>query len=252
MSLMALLLTIFGALGAIVSRRRVAGLLWIGASLTFVALVGGGVVPRLALNGLQTRGKANHVAWKSRNWIVLLGVGSVKWARSGLVTSHTLGYSRLFEAARLYFDCKKGGEICRILATGGGPSGAGLSEAETMAGELKVIGVSAQDIVVEPNSNNTFQNAEFSSRVLRTQGFDLVLIVTSGVHMSRAIRYFGHFIDDPVPAPSDELAAVLSPIPVSANFTYLDIAVHEYVGILRYRVYEWLGWNPAVERAGSP
>src|SRR5206468_886414 len=99
----------------------------------------------IALNGLQTRSKALDVAWKTKNWIVLLGAGSVKWARSDLVTTPTLGYSRLFEAARLYFECKKSSEFCRILATGGDPSKNGIPEAEIMARELRSIGVPESD-----------------------------------------------------------------------------------------------------------
>ena len=250
--MISLLILIVGATTAVTFNKRRIGLVLLGLSLVLLLLVGSGPIPQIALSGLQTRSQALNVDWKARNWIILLGVGSIQWPQSGLVTSHTLGYSRLFEAARLYFNCKKSADFCRILTTGGDPSKNGISEADTMAHELKEIGVTESDIVVESKSNNTFQNAQFSSTILQSQGFDLALLVTSGVHMSRALLYFSHFMDKPVPAPSEQLSAIFSPIPISHNFTFLDIALHEYTGILRYRLYNSLGWNPSSAKAGSP
>jgi hypothetical protein len=36
------------------------------------------------------------------------------------------------------------------------------------------------------------------------------------------------------------------------NFAIADLAVHEYAGILRYYIYNLLGWNPRVSRSASP
>jgi len=33
--------------------------------------------------------------------------------------------------------------------------------------------------------------------------------------------------------------------------TLTDVALHEYLGIARYHVYNWLGWNPARQRPGQ-
>jgi hypothetical protein len=35
----------------------------------------------------------------------------------------------------------------------------------------------------------------------------------------------------------------LTPLPQSFNFVFMDLALHEYAGLVRYRVYEMLGWN---------
>jgi hypothetical protein len=42
-----------------------------------------------------------------------------------------------------------------------------------------------------------------------------------------------------------------SAIPLSYNFLLTDLAIHEYVGVLRYFVYERMGWNVSAERPGS-
>ena len=69
--------------------------------------------------------------------------------------------------------------------------------------------------------------------------------------MSRSMLYFSHFIDKPVAAPAEQLAALFSIVPISHNFTFLDIALHEYMGLLRYRIFNYFGWNPITSKAGS-
>ena len=44
---------------------------------------------------------------------------------------------------------------------------------------------------------------------------------------------------------------MLSPSPLSYNFLLADLAIHEYVGVLRYSVYQFMGWNVSAERPGS-
>ena len=159
------------AAGAFSKRKTCLALLVL--SLAIFVLAGSGMLPRILLDKLQTRGQAINVNWKSRNWIVVLGAGSVHWPQSSAVTTSAFGYSRVYEAARLYFSCKKVSDSCRILPSGGDPSGNGVSEATSMTRELEAIGVEASDIVAETESNNTFQNAQFSSAILKAKGFDL-------------------------------------------------------------------------------
>lgn len=120
-----------------------------------------------------------------------------------------------------------------------------------MAHEWESIGIPREDLLVEGESHNTFQNAQFSAAPLTTQGFDRVVLVTSGVHLRRAMLYFGHFGVMPLPAPADHLTALRSPLPLSPNFAFLDIALHEYLGVWRYRLYEAMGRNAATTKAGA-
>ena len=77
-----------------------------------------------------------------------------------------------------------------------------------MARELKEIGVAENDLLAESKSNHTFQNAQFSSAILESKSFDQTIIVTSGVHMSRSMLYFSHFIDKPVAAPAEQFGRI--------------------------------------------
>jgi uncharacterized SAM-binding protein YcdF (DUF218 family) len=239
-----LLLTLIAAalLALIFERRRLCGVL-LATTLVVSFLLGSGLLTRLALNGLQIFSRP-QVAWQSKNWIVVLGLGTVAWPDSNLISTQSMGASRVIEAARLYYECRRSSTSCRVLTSGGDPSKTGLTEAEAMAHELSAVGVPASDVSVEPKSTNTFQNAQFSTAILRREGFERVVLVTSGAHLRRSMLYFSHFMDDLIPSPSDRLVVRLMLIPSSMNVTLLEMAVHEYMGMLLYQGYQFFGLNP--------
>lgn len=203
-------------------------------------LSGGGIFPHFALNDLQSYPRLQQPEWKTRNAIVILGFGTVKWEDE--VYSTTLAYARLFEGLRLYSSCIKASADCKVLVSGGDPMGNDQAEASVMARELESAGVPRQDMIIEAKSNNTFQNARFSAPLI--EKYDQIYLVTSGFHMKRAMLYFKHFVKEISAAPADRLNARVTYIPVTSNFVYFDFALHEYLGIIRYKYYNWMGWNP--------
>lgn len=230
--------------------RRAGTFLIIGTVL-LALLVGNGLIPSALLKNLQVQAPLNDFDWKPRNTIILLGGGLVSWAMTHHVGSTLFGYSRLHEAARLYFDCKKKSENCIVLASGGDPQKLGISEAEVMKRELLDIGIPESNIILEQKSNNTYQNAQFSSVILRSQKNDTLVLVSSGGHMRRSLLYFSHFGVNAVAAPSDQLNAQSSWLPLSYNFLLADLALHEYVGIIRFHLYNYLGWNRGSSAPGA-
>jgi hypothetical protein len=64
--------------------------------------------------------------------------------------------------------------------------------------------------------------------------------------------YFSYFRIYPIPCAADYIAPQMSVLPISYNLTIADIAAHEYIGMLRYYIYNFLGWNPTVSRSASP
>lgn len=244
------------------------GLLWgFGA--------GCGVLPRMLLGGLQNYPHSPELVWKRRNVVVLLGAGTVRWPSEKRTSSTVFGYSRMHEAARLYTRCKtdRPGEYpkeypkdylkdskdnlqvdqreCRVLITGGDPLQNGVSEAEVMKSELGEVGVPARDVILDTKSNNTFQNAQFSSEVLKARGFDQIILVTSGVHGKRSLAYFSRFIDESRLAPSDRMEAKMSVLPLAYNLLLTDFAIHECLGLVKFRIYNALGLNPGSSKPGS-
>lgn len=90
---------------------------------------------------------------------------------------------------------------------------------------------------------NTWQNAQFTAEILAGQQPDRVVLVTSGLHVRRSLIYFSHFGVRAIGVRADYAHARLSLLPNAYNLLMAELALHEYVGILRYHVYNWLGWN---------
>ena len=215
--------------------------------------VGSGSVPSLILKGLQSRSFAkDNPTWGERNVIIVLGDGTVRLPDQSTVRPSILAYSRILEATRLYFLAKNGKHECTILISGGDASRTGITEADDYRAEMVQLGVAESDILLERHSMNTFQNAEFSEAILRERQFDQLYLVTSGLHLPRALLYFSYFGVNPTPCAADYIVPSVSIFPIGYNFAIADLAVHEYIGILRYYIYNLLGLNPRVSRSASP
>lgn len=72
-----------------------------------------------------------------------------------------------------------------------------------MAVFLQDLGVPSQAIALEELSRNTRENAAFTAGLLRARGIDHVLLVTSALHMSRALALFAAQGLQVMPAPAD-------------------------------------------------
>jgi uncharacterized SAM-binding protein YcdF (DUF218 family) len=224
----------------------------LGSALILLLAVGCGPVPSWLLARLQS-GHATTAAidWGQRNAIVLLGAGTVRVAGSGEVEPSLFAYGRIGKAAQLYRACRQAGRDCRIEVSGGDARGLGRPEATIYAGDLQRLGVDAADLLLESRSMNTWQNAQFSGPLLQAYGADRVLLVSSGFHLRRGALYFAHFGIHAVPVPADHVDGVRSWLPLSYNFAMADLALHEYAGIVRYHVYDAMGWNVQATKPGA-
>jgi len=249
--LIALLFMITGYLIAFkyIKAAPIAFLITFGFFLT----TGFGIISSFLLKNLEsTYPILTQPKWKKNNAIVILGGGTVALPITGVVKPAILSYARIYEATRLYLLCKKTNSICKIIISGGDALALGKSEAEVYQDEFLAIGVINSDVILESHSMNTYKNAEFTSAILKSNRFDNVFLVTSGIHMKRALLYFSHFGIDAVPATSDYIAPQISTIPLGYNFAITDFAIHEYTGIIRFYIYNYLGWNTNATSSGSP
>ncbi|WP_321939228.1 YdcF family protein [Paraburkholderia sp. J8-2] len=225
--------------------RRTSRALYAAAFALFLA-VGCGPVPAWLLTNLQSAYAVHPtVQWSKRNAIVVLGAGTQKIPRAGVVEPGIFSYSRIVEAAALYRDCRMTGADCKVIVSGGDPRHNGESEASVYRAALLRLGVKSADVLSEPDSMNTWQNAQFTRALLQRYQPDEILLVSSAIHLKRSTLYFSHFGVDAIPVRADYLRAVLSPLPLSYNFVLADIALHEYAGIARYTLYNMLGLNAA-------
>jgi len=221
-------------------------------SLILFLAVGCGPVPVWLLRHLQaTYAVKPPIEWGKRNAIIVLGAGTEKVGGTSLLEPGIFSYGRITEAAALYNDCRKTGADCKIMVSGGDAQHHGASEAEIYQLTFIQLGIDAADVLREPNSMNTWQNAQFTSAMLRRYKADRQLLVSSGIHLRRSMLYFAHFGVSAIPVRADYMNAVLSALPLSYNFAVADFALHEYTDIARYRVYSVLGWNAATQRPGK-
>lgn len=236
-------LVIVAAVCAARGRRRAArGLAAVSAVL--VVVVGCGAVPAWLLDSLDKPFENEaRIQWGARNAIVLLGAGTFRVG--GRVEPSLFSYPRVVEAAQLYQACRKSNGDCKILVSGGDARHHGEPEATVYGRELVALGVDRADVLMEPKSMNTWQNAQFSRAVLGEYAPDRTVLVSSAIHLRRSLLYFAHFGMTPTPVRADDLQATVSPLPLAYNFTLTDYALHEWIGIARYHVYNALGWNPA-------
>ena len=246
-----LILVALAGVLALLKWRRCSRVLLASALLVLLA-AGCGPLPVWLLAQLQSTYVADApVAWGQRNAIVLLGAGTVRAAGSNEVEASLFAYGRIGKAAELYRECRQAGRTCKVEVSGGDARGLGRPEAAVYAGDLQRLGVDAADLLLEPRSMNTWQNAQFSGPLLKAYGADRVLLVSSGYHLRRSTLYFAHFGIHAVPVRADYVDGVLSWLPLSYNFAMADLALHEYTGIARYHVYNAMGWNVQATKPGA-
>uniref|UniRef100_UPI003342BB4A YdcF family protein n=1 Tax=Castellaniella defragrans TaxID=75697 RepID=UPI003342BB4A len=149
--------------------------------------------------------------------------------------------SRTETALKLY----EAGRAPIIIVSGAAFDG-GQSEAHMMAAALRNRGVPSQAILQEGRSFTTRENAVYTAEILHHLGIDQVLLVTSALHMPRAIASFQKMGITPVAAPSPPQIVV----PDQPGFSFwepdmrtLDASrsiVKEYLGLLVYWVRGWV------------
>ena len=236
------LLLLLAAVAAWAGRRRLASGMAGLALLLFLAAACG-PLPSLLLHNLQAPYAGTVGGWASRNAIVLLGAGSTRVAPGAALEPPLLAYGRIVQAATLYHDCKASGQQCMLLVSGGDSQHHGMAEAAVYAPVLRRLGVPAQDLQLESRSMNTWQNAQFSRPLLQAYDPQKLVLVSSAIHLRRSMLYFTHFGLRPVPVHGDMVAAMLTAWPRSSNLALCDDALHEYLGVAQYHVYNALGWN---------
>ena len=146
---------------------------------------------------------------------------------------------RILHAARLY----RAGKAPLVVPSGGRLpwSVASRSEAAEMADLLVEWGVPRAAILEEGKARTTAENAVEIVKLLRARGIKRVLLVTSSLHMRRALASFRAEGLDAIPSPCDALVApagartVLDWIPSPGALEQTHVALWEYLGLAYYR-----------------
>ncbi|WP_233217351.1 YdcF family protein [Trinickia dabaoshanensis] len=176
-----------------------------------------------------------------RTVIVVLGGGTRYDAAGNLVPKPDV-LPRLALTASLYAQCKQQTPHCEVIVSGGNPQRHSASEAKTYAPYLLQAHVEARDLVLEDTSLTTYENAEHVARILRSERYDSLMLVTSAYHMPRALLDFRRFGLTPQPSAAAGRTVRCGLLPRRPNLAAANIALHELIGMVQFRVYRALGW----------
>lgn len=211
-------------------------------AVLMTVFIGNGFLGRLISGYLQKNyGNVSNVKnTNSQNpIIVVLGGGVVDFENTEKL--HTMSYSRIVTAYQLYYGYKKNNLPCKILISGKGRGQ--KSEAELFSENFKKMGVADADIIKEDKSMNTYENAKYSSKILKAMSPSCVYLVTSGFHMKRSVSLFRTFGLVPVPQASDIIDTEITIFPNSYNAAFTFVMLKEVLGIWQVQVYNGLGLN---------
>ena len=212
---------------------------WIFGVLTILILLTVGVspLPVMAVQALENQ--YPRPPWPAHvDGVLMLGSGfDTGLLRIRHAPQTNIGAYRLVEgyaAARHYPDA-------RIVFSGGSGAlrGQRFSEAETARIILEEMGLDPKRLVLEARSRNTYENIVFTKEIVKPKPGQVWLLATSAIHMPRAMAIARKQGWPMVPWPTDYFTAPNSKgdwLFVADNLGMADYAVHEWIGMLAYRL----------------
>jgi len=158
--------------------------------------------------------------------------GQVALNRSGARVTETLRLAQRYPAARI------------VLSGGvGGLLNEPTTEAAATARLLTELSVAPNRLVIEDKSRTTHENAVFSKHIVNPKPGEVWILVTSADHMPRAVGCFRHIGWPVVADPVDFEAVRRLHISLAHGLDSIDLAVHEWLGLVFYRI---AGWTDAL------
>lgn len=177
--------------------------------------------------------------------IVLLGGGTESQQFPRQMVEVNGAGDRVLYTTQLYRE----GVADHIIVTGGTIEWQGQvtkSPAEDMAELLSFNGVPAEAVILQGESANTREDAGFSAGIIEEQGWKRVVLVTSALHMPRAVGLFREQGIQVIPAPADYIVTdqawqdafapewenvLVNLVPSAANLKSTTSAEKEYIGM---------------------
>ncbi len=239
-----LLLLLAGPLLLLLGRRRT-GTSCVVAAAGLALAVAVTPLDRWLLGPLERRFAQPDPMPARIDGLVVLGGGlDMRSALAGPDSALTGAGDRLLAAARL---ARRYPEARLVYASGAQwPVPGAVSEAALAAGLLRDLGIADGRLVLEQRSRNTRENAVFARRLVDPAPGETWLLVTSAVHMPRALGSFRAAGWDLVPYPVDRLVVPASRLDdgglgwfdggLADGLVFVHIALREYVGLLGYRL----------------
>lgn len=225
-------------------------------------LVVGLIILYLAGNRWVSYGLARTLEWRdlppentpSAAVIVLLGGGTEPGDPPRPMAEVNNAGDRVLYAAKLYLE----GAAPAILVSGANvefASDQNSTPAEDMTELLLLLGVPADAIWQQAESQNTYEDALYSAEMLAENEIDEVILVTSAMHMPRSKALFEKQEITVIPAPTDFTITehnwqstfrptvgefVIHLLPNASALNLTTNVIKEYIGMLIYGLRGWL------------
>ena len=172
---------------------------------------------------------------KSAEYIIILGGGYTD--DKTMPESSQLGISslaRLIEGMRL----KKINTKAKFIFSGGKPFTEKYSEASIYQKTYKSISYDTANYILSELPHNTKSEADEAFKLI---GKSKLILVTTASHMPRSVYLFEKMGCNVIPAPCDfsvKDLAFLPNFPSGMSIKQTELAIHEYVGIWGYKLFD--------------
>jgi uncharacterized SAM-binding protein YcdF (DUF218 family) len=169
------------------------------------------------------------------------GATVVDWSGNRFAMVDPEAAARVLEATRIFRMMPS----AIVISSGGNTTATDLRTptGDSMRAALVVLGIPSEQLLVETESRNTREEAVVVGRLLRDRQIDRVVLVTTGVHMRRALGTFRAAGIAAVPAIARSSQADLTPsqrwFPSDRGLWYSGQIVHELLGLAYYTARGW-------------
>lgn len=211
----------------------------LGLALGLLMVVGTPFVPYVLLRSLETRYQVPASLPAVDAVIVLTGMVNLRKS-----SEHSIEFNESVDRILAGIRLIKAGQGKFLIITGG--SGDIYDQTRREAPFLRQFaidfGVPVEQILIDPESRNTYENAVYTKTLMEQHGLSSSILVTSASHLPRSMGCFQKIGVHPVPYPVDFRASprfefqILDLIPGDGSLHTTSIVLHEYLGMLSYKL----------------
>lgn len=235
-----LLFLVVGCAWLVISRRR-RGLWLLQISVLALALIATLPIAALLIMPLENRFPRPAMPDQVDGIVVLGGSVSTRVSQARDYPTVKGSADRLFATAALARQYPE----ARIILSGGivVPRPGAIAESEVMRDVLEATGIARDRLELESRSRNTCENAQYSHQHAQPKPGQTWILVTSANHLPRAVACFRKVGFAVLPFPIDYRTTgkvtFTRGFELSQDLSLLDLAVHEWVGLIGYRMMGW-------------
>ena len=226
---------------AVVMSKPKSGRLLILMGVVILTVFSLPIVANQLIHSLESKYPTRQVEnYPNADAIVLLGGGVSPPTPATIYSQLSVSADRLLVTKRLY----DAGKAPIILASGG--TADTNSNVESEAAQTSLIlqswGVEVDDIVTEELSTNTRQNMQETIKLLGNASSKRILLVTSAMHMPRAMAIFNTSGLEVIPVPANRLISQSTTriknrwIPNAISLGGSSRALREHLGLLYFKL----------------